>query len=291
MSSSGTTLFQTIQSLAPDYRKLLSPNSGGFFLRYDEESTTWTCNKKRIPSGDKDRVYRSIVNGLVTQGMKDFPSFAEMSLAISRINSFFTKSDLNAQPSHFYLQEHEYPQQPEIRFSATLSDPSEGYEWLSTDFPSLIVDEDGVVYPTASHHFDQQRKVWCHPHERAVGVDTTKTACKVRKAVDSEVTTFLCSNPQERDYDHGVVGMMQKSLGFKFDQNPVLMKALEDTGDARLSCVVAEYPWQAARLAEFDEGGQGPLFGLAECAGGLRGRNWVGLSMKEIREKRREVEV
>lgn len=280
------TLYETLAplDLGPNYESLLSPASGGNFLRFDPSSTTWSCSKQPFTAVERTSAIQDISARLFEVGMDDFPDHAQMSRVICRINAFFTdeRALCTLPNSQLRLPGHEEARN-EIRFSVKACDESKGYEWLSPGFPSLIVTEDGQVYPTASHLYNLRRRKWVCPVEARV--DKTLPACKLTKQVDKEVDSYLDLNPQDRSFDHGVIDMMQESLKLQFTQNPVLMRTLQKTQESTLSCVVQGYPFGHPPYHEFDDGTQGPLFELVE--GGqesLIGRNWLGTTLKSLRD-------
>ena len=95
-------------------------------------------------------------------------------------------------------------------------------EFLSNFFPSEIVGEDGITYPTVEHYFQAHKVFNLEDREKIAGAITPGMAKKAGRAVDLRP-----------DWEKVKINIMWDALKLKF-KDPNLKQKLLNTKDAKL---------------------------------------------------------
>jgi ribA/ribD-fused uncharacterized protein len=103
----------------------------------------------------------------------------------------------------------------------------EQYGWLSNFWPSQVVGEDGIVYPTSEHYYqahktnDQRIRRWIADAPKPYLAMKAGRNLREKDGVPADWETYK-------------VQVMANALHLKFKQNPGLARKLLSTGDALL---------------------------------------------------------
>lgn len=268
------TLYSVVAPHAPNYETL-----------FQNHSLSCSGGKWSLAPPKKQNEFHQILIDLCQPGtFNDFPK-DQLVFFAQRINSVFTDTQkLETKPNNEYRIG---PAQEDLRHSIEFNSKTEGYSWLASSYPTLVIDPDKEQgYASAQTFFDQLRLDYMA--QPPFSIDCSRVSqnliepWKTSKAVNHLFKEFLEKNPAENS-QKTVLNFLMRTQQLKFEQNPILTQKLFETGSSNLIYNVNPNNG-SPKIHEFQNEDRVPFFGK-EPSG--KGQNHLGLVLEDTRKNLR----